>query len=273
MSFLNWWQNLPLGFDGVLLSIGSFDIQYYGLMYMVGFGICYFLVKHRMDREEQKFVSDKDIEDLFFGLILMVILGGRLGYVLFYNFEYYLMNPVQIIWPFSGGDFVGISGMSFHGGLLACILYGWYFLKKREVDFWKVSDLIISVAPLGYFFGRIGNFLNNELYGRVTDSPFGMKFQDFPQELRYPSQLFQGVLEGLILFGLLSFMYKKKLANGLLVPVALVWFGCARFGLEFFREPDTHLGLYMGLSRGQFLSGLLIFIGAGIGVFRSRKGS
>ncbi len=268
MGFFEWWQNLPLSFDGVLVSILGFEVQYYGFMYLVAFLVCYLLIKRRND-----ILSSKQLEDLFFGLIASVVVGGRIGYVLFYNFDYYLRNPLKIVWPFSGGEFVGISGMSFHGGLVACLLFGWWFLRKHKVDFWKVSDLIISVAPVGYFLGRIGNFLNNELYGRVTNSPFGMRFLDDPENLRYASQLYQGVLEGLILFVVLSFLYNKEKLEGKLLGVALMWFGGARFLVEFFREPDSHLGLVLGLSRGQFLSFGLILIGLVIVVLRFRQES
>jgi phosphatidylglycerol:prolipoprotein diacylglycerol transferase len=273
MSLLDWWQHLPLGFDGVFFSIGSFQIQYYGLMYMIGFAVCYFLVKKRMNLRKDVEIESTEVDDLFFGLIMMVIVGGRLGYVLFYNFDYFLVNPLEIVWPFKNGEFVGISGMSFHGGLLACLMYGWYFLKTKGLDFWKVSDLIMSVAPLGYFFGRLGNFLNNELYGRVTESPIGMYFKEDPNMLRYPSQLFQGVVEGFGLFVVLSYLYKNRLAENKLVAMAIIWFGAARFVLEFFREPDAHLGLYLGLSRGQMLSLLMILIGVSVWLIKSQKDS
>lgn len=267
----DWWQKLPLGFDGVFLSIGSFEIQYYGLMYMVAFGICYWLLNKRVtSKEDESGLDKKQLDDLFFGLILSVLVGGRLGYVLFYNLEYYLSTPLEVIWPFKAGEFVGISGMSFHGGLLACIAFGYYFIRKHKLEFWNVSDLIVSVAPLGYFFGRLGNFLNNELYGRQTESFLGMYFQDFPAELRYPSQLFQGVFEGVGLFVLLWFFRKKGIAKGYFLGISLVWFGSMRFILEFFREPDAHLGLLLGLSRGQYLSGIMLALGIAICWFRSR---
>lgn len=259
MRIIEWWQNLPLGFDGSLISIGGFELQYYSLAYMVGFVVCYWILLKRNERENV--MSKKNLEDLFFWLLFGVILGGRLGYVLFYNFDYYLVNPLEIIWPFRDGNFVGISGMSFHGGLFACIILGIFYVKKHKLDLEKASDLIISVGPLGYFIGRIGNFLNNELYGRVTESPMGMYFQGSPDILRHPSQLYQGFLEGLVLFVVLSYMYKKNQLEGKLLGVGMIWFGLMRFVVEFFREPDSHIGLMLGLSRGQFLSLSLIVIG------------
>jgi phosphatidylglycerol:prolipoprotein diacylglycerol transferase len=217
-------------------------------------------------------MSEKNLEDLFFWMIFGVLIGGRFGYVLFYNLDYYLSNPLEIIWPFSSGEFVGISGMSFHGGLIACILLGIGYVKWKKLDLSKVSDLVISIAPLGYFVGRIGNFLNNELYGRETTSNVGMYFKDSPETLRHASQLYQGLLEGLLLFGVLSLLYKKDKFEGKLLGIGLVWFGVMRFVIEFFREPDSHIGLVEGLSRGQFLSFALIIIG-GIFIYAKKGGN
>lgn len=271
MSILNWWQNLPLGFDGSLLSIAGFELQYYSLAYMVAFAVCYWLLAAR--NREKKVMNKKELEDLFFWMLLGVILGGRLGYVVFYNLEYYVLHPLEIIWPFKSGEFVGISGMSFHGGLLACLVTGVVFVKKEKLNLSKVSDLIMSVAPFGYFIGRVGNFLNNELYGRITSSNIGMHFQDWPDVLRHPSQLYQGFLEGLALFLVLSFLYKKNWMEGKLLGVGLIWFGLMRFVVEFFREPDSHLGLMVGLSRGQYLSSLLVLLGIGFIIWKSKESS
>lgn len=253
-KIISWWQNLPLGFDGVFFSLGSFEIQYYGLMYLVGFLVCYAGLNWKIKQDNYVFIKKKQLEDLLFGLMASVIVGGRLGYVLLYNFGYYLKNPIEIIWPFRNGEFVGLSGMSFHGGLILCVLYGLHFVRKNKLDFWKTSDLIISVAPLGYLMGRIGNFLNNELYGRVTDSWIGQHFLDFPTQLRHPSQLYQGLLEGLGLVVFLYFVEKKEPESGVMFGLGILWFGAMRFVTEFFREPDQHIGLFLGLSRGQFLS-------------------
>ena len=270
-SLWKWWQELPLGFDGVFFSIGGFEVQYYGLMYLVGFAFCYGLLMLKLKKEGVDFISKNQLEDLLFGLMAGVIIGGRIGYVFLYDLRYYLGNPLEIVVPFRDGMFVGLSGMSFHGGVLACLLYGWYFIRKEKIDFWKTSDLIISVAPLGYFWGRVGNFLNNELYGRVTDSSIGMYFLDDPSNLRHPSQLYQGVLEGLVLFVVLQYFYKQQKRSGFLLGIGIIWFGVMRFMNEFFREPDAHIGIVLGLSRGQFLSFGLIGLGVVLILSRSSQ--
>lgn len=259
MSILEWWKTWPLSFDGSLFSIGGFELQYYSLAYMVAFVVCYWILRKR--NEEKHVMQRKDLEDLFFWMLLGVVVGGRFGYVFFYNFDYYISNPLDIFWPVKDGEFIGISGMSFHGGLLTCLFAGILFVKKKGLDLWKAGDLIISVAPLGYFVGRIGNFLNNELYGRATDSWVGMYFKNSPDELRHPSQLYQGFLEGLLLFIVLSYLYKKGYFEGKLLGIGLIWFGLMRFVVEFFREPDSHIGLIGGLSRGQYLSSFLVLVG------------
>lgn len=265
MGFWSWWQNWPLSFDGTFLSIGSFQVQYYGLMYIVGLLASFLILKWRYRKDELKSVDNfKLVEDLLFGLTVCVLVGGRLGYVLFYNLEYFISNPMEIIWPFKDGQFTGLAGMSFHGGLLLCLLYGTWFVKKKGLDFWKASDELIVVAPLAYFFGRIGNFLNSELYGRATEVNWGMKFKGAGEILRHPSQLYQAFGEGLLVFVLLWMTRNKKELNGLRLGIFIGLFGLMRFMIEFFRQPDEHIGLLFELSRGQYLSLLMVLIGGGL---------
>jgi phosphatidylglycerol:prolipoprotein diacylglycerol transferase len=202
-----------------------------------------------------------------------VILGGRLGYVLFYNLGYYLRHPLEIIFPFefSGGlRFVGISGMSYHGGAIAVLIAALIFCRKRGIDFWRLADLFSSVIPLGYTFGRIGNFINGELYGRATDVPWGMIFPLDPKRmLRHPSQLYEAFFEGIVLFALLWAVRKKFSATGLLFALYISGYGAVRFFIEFFREPDVQLGLVLGpFSMGQLLCLLMIMSGAAVYIFR-----
>lgn len=275
MNFWTWWQNWPLSFDGTFLSIGSFQVQYYGLMYIVGLLASFLVLKWRFGKGELKSVENfKIVEDLLFGLMVCVLIGGRLGYVVFYSLEYFLANPLEIVWPFRDGQFTGLAGMSFHGGLLLCLLYGIWFVKKKNLDFWKTSDELIVVAPLAYFFGRIGNFLNSELFGRVTDVNWGMKFQGAGEVLRHPSQLYQAFGEGFLVFVLLWVTRNMKNLDGYRLGLFIGLFGLMRFLMEFFRQPDEHIGLLIDLSRGQYLSLMMILAGIIIVVFskNTRKG-
>jgi phosphatidylglycerol:prolipoprotein diacylglycerol transferase len=202
-----------------------------------------------------------------------VILGGRLGYVLFYNLGYYLQHPLEAILPFefAGGiRYVGISGMSYHGGVLAVLAASILFCRRRKILFWQFADLICPAIPLGYTFGRIGNFINGELYGRTTDAPWGMVFPLDPQRLlRHPSQLYEAFFEGIVLFALLWLFRRRRPFDGALFALYLIGYGAVRFVIEFFREPDAQLGFVMGpLSMGQLLCLVMIAAGAGICWFR-----
>jgi len=270
-EFWHWWQHLPERIDPVIFQIGSFRLQYYGLMYIVVFVVCYALIRYRWTREDRfSNVTSTQITDLMTVSILGVIIGGRLGYVLFYNFEYYLKHPLEIFLPFSfsgGFHFTGISGMSFHGGLVAIILFSWLYIRRAGLSFRQMADLFIPAIPLGYTFGRIGNFINGELYGRVTDMPWGMFFPLSPQRvLRHPSQLYEAFFEGIVLFIVLWNLRKVRLPEGAMLAFFLIGYGTVRFFIEFFREPDAHLGpVLLFLSMGQVLcAGMIV---AGVGLF------
>jgi phosphatidylglycerol:prolipoprotein diacylglycerol transferase len=268
---MNWWQNLPSHINPNVITIGSFSIQWYSMMYLVAFAIVFLLMKYRL-KTEKRFDYDNDLVlDVFTWSIIGVIFGGRLGYALFYNFNYYLANPLEIILPFKDGVFVGLAGMSFHGGLIAAVLLSLIILRKRKVNFWKFADFIIPAIPLGYMFGRFGNFINAELYGRVTESPIGMYFYtDSSGLLRHPSQLYEAVLEGLVLFIVLWSIRKKKWTEGKMLGLYLIGYALARIIVEFYREPDAHLGfIFSQLTMGQILSSVMLIIGAWI-VFRKQ---
>ncbi|MCJ7540518.1 MAG: prolipoprotein diacylglyceryl transferase, partial [Desulfobacterales bacterium] len=203
-EFLIWWQHLPEKMNPVIFSLGGFRLQYYGLMYLVAFAVVYILVIYRIKREKQFRISADEIQNLMIFMMIGVIVGGRLGYVIVYNPLYYLKNPLEIFLPFNfsnGITFTGISGMSFHGGLIGVIVSIWIFTRKTGFNFWNTVDLFAPAVPLGYTFGRIGNFLNGELYGRVTDIWWGMYFPLDPLlQLRHPSQLYEAFFEGIFLF-------------------------------------------------------------------------
>jgi phosphatidylglycerol:prolipoprotein diacylglycerol transferase len=264
--FWDIWQHLPEQIDPVIFSIGSFRLQYYGLMYIVAFAITYFLVMFRMKHETRFDFSKRQIQDLTTVMILGLIIGARLGYVLFYNKSYYFHHPLEIFLPFSFSDgirFTGISGMSYHGGLIGVILASALYIYRNHLNFWNICYLYIPVIPLGYTFGRLGNFINGELYGRITDSPIGMYFPLAPGLMRrHPSQLYEAFFEGIFLFGILWFLRKQKWTQGIMFPLYLIGYGVIRFVIEFFREPDVQLGfVFMSFSMGQILCSAMIISG------------
>ena len=266
------WRYLPAHISPTILEFGNFQIRYYSLMYLVAFYLTYVLVSYRINNEGYAY-SKETIQDSFLWAILGLIIGARVGYVLFYNFGYYLRHPLEVILPFDFTDglrFVGISGMSYHGGALGALAACIMFCRKREIDFWRYVDLFCPAVPLGYTFGRIGNFINGELFGRITDVPWAMIFpQDPTHQLRHPSQLYEGFFEGIVLFSVLWSIRKKSPYDGFLLGLYVGGYGFIRFFLEFFREPDAQLGLFWGLlSMGQVLCLLMMIAGAGILVYR-----
>ena len=265
-EFWDWWQHLPQEISPVIFEIGSFKLQYYGLMYIVAFGLTFFLVLYRTKHEDRFEITADQVKDATTYAILGLIVGARLGYVLFYNLSYYLKHPLEIVLPFSfsnGISFTGISGMSYHGGLIGAILAGWFYFRKAKLDWWDGVDLYLPVIPLGYTFGRLGNFINGELYGRVTTSPIGMFFPMAPtRELRHPSQLYEAFFEGIFLFAILWSTRKINLPKGAMLAFYLIGYGAVRFWIEFFRQPDEHLGfVFLTFSMGQILCALMIAAG------------
>ena len=260
-SLINSWQHLPEHITPYLFSIGTFQLRYYSLMYIVAFVLVYFLVIYRIKNEKYKYTAE-DIQDYLVWAMIGVLLGARLGYVLIYNFVYYLQHPLEIFLPFSFADgirFIGISGMSYHGGVIGVIIMSVLFCRKRKIDFWKFADLICPAIPLGYTFGRLGNFINGELFGRATTMPWGMYFPlDATNTLRHPSQLYEAAFEGILLFIILWLLRKKTGVNGYLLGLYIFGYGLARFIVEFFREPDFAVGL---ISIGQFLCLLMMLAG------------
>ncbi len=275
-DFLTWWQHLPQHLSPVILEIGWFKLQYYGLMYIVAFATTYFLVIYRLKHEKRFEITADQIKDIFTYIILGLIIGARLGYVLFYNFSYYAKHPLEIILPFSFSDgvtFTGISGMSYHGGLIGVMLALWLYLRRSKLDGWNVVDLFVPAIPLGYTFGRLGNFLNGELYGRVTRSPIGMYFPAAPgPELRHPSQLYEAFFEGIFLFTILWSIRKLKLPKGAMLALYLIGYGTVRFFIEYFRQPDAQLGfVLLSFSMGQVLCMLMIVAGISLYFYLKRR--
>jgi phosphatidylglycerol:prolipoprotein diacylglycerol transferase len=235
-------------FNPVLFRLGPLELRWYGLMYVLSFIVAYFLIRSDAKRKNLPLTTD-DIADLIFCLALGVILGGRIGYILFYNLPYYLENPLKVFAIWEGG-------MSFHGGLIGTVLAAIYFTRKKKITFFQLADLCVPVAPICLFLGRLGNFINGELYGRVTHVPWGMVFPGGGNVPRHPSQLYEAFLEGPVLFAILWFVKRKKnLPVGVVFWCFVSFYGVFRFLVEFTREPDPQLGFVLGnLSMGQLLS-------------------
>lgn len=248
-----------------IFKIGPIQLRWYGLMYLVGFVSSYFLVKKQVAKRNLD-IGREQLESLYFHMILGLIIGARLGYVLFYNFSYYLSNPLDIIAVWHGG-------MSFHGGLIGTAI-GWIiFSKRKRIPLLRIGDLVTVTAPIGLFCGRMGNFINGELYGRVTDVPWAMIFPGGGDLPRHPSQLYEAFFEGPVLFAILWIMKDKVKNDGVIVGLFLILYGIIRFIIEFFREPDPQVGLVFGsFSMGQILSGSMIVAGVVLlGIIRSRR--
>ena len=232
--------------DPIAFSIGPLAVRWYGLMYLLGFAAGWWLGVHRI-RKGMAPITRQQFDDLLFMAVLGVILGGRLGYVLFYKPAHYAAHPLEIFAVWQGG-------MSFHGGLLGVALAMAFAARRHRVDFLRLVDFIAPLCPLGIAAGRLGNFINGELYGRVTDLPWGMVFRHAGDAPRHPSQLYQFALEGLALFVLLWWFSAKPRPRGQVSALFLIGYGAFRFIAEFGREPDAFLGLLaFGLSMGQWL--------------------
>jgi phosphatidylglycerol:prolipoprotein diacylglycerol transferase len=238
-----------------IVKIGPFEVRWYGLMYLFGFITSYILVRYQIKKRKLP-LSTKIIDEIYFYLILGLIIGARLGYVIFYNLGEYIKNPLEIFAVWHGG-------MSFHGGLIGALLAGVYVTKRYKLDFWLYSDLIIVTAPIGLGLGRIGNFINGELYGRVTTLPWGMVFPAGGPLPRHPSQLYEAFFEGLVLFLILWYMKDRVTKKGRLTAAFLLFYGIFRFFIEFFREPDPQLGFIIGpFTMGQILCIGMIIVGS-----------
>jgi len=271
-SFINIWQHIPSQLSPSLFSIGSFQLRYYSLMYLVAFTIVYFLTLYRIKHEKYKYTAE-NIQDYLVWAMIGVILGARLGEVLIYNPAYYVQHPLEIIIPFDfshGFRFTGISGMSYHGGVIGVVIASILFCRKYKINFWHFIDLLIPTVPLGYTFGRIGNFINGELYGRVTAVPWGMYFPlDPSQSLRHPSQLYEALLEGIVLFIVMWLIRKKMKFDGFLLGMYICGYGLARFIAEFFREPDYNVDIILAtISIGQLLCLLMMLGGIALLIWR-----
>ena len=243
-------------FDPVALDLGFLQVHWYGIMYLIGFIAAIWLGRISANRSGGLWNKDEVADLIFYGAI-GVIVGGRLGYVLFYNFPSFLESPLRLFYIWEGG-------MSFHGGLIGVLTAMWLYARKTERSFFTVTDFLAPLVPLGIAAGRFGNYINQELWGRTTDLPWGVVFTNGGSLPRHPSQLYEGFLEGILLFLILWFVgASKKQKTGFVSGLFLVFYALFRILVEFVREPDAHIGYlaFDWLTMGQVLSLPLLLFG------------
>ena len=245
--------------DPILVDFGFIAIRWYSMAYIIGILLGWWLGKRIINyknKYNQTTLNSKDFDDLVSLIIISIIIGGRLGYVAFYNLNFYLENPFEIIKIWKGG-------MSFHGALIGIIIISYFFSKKKNIQFFCITDIIACVAPIGIFFGRIANFINAELFGLPTSVAWSVIFLNVDNLPRHPSQLYEASLEGLLLLIILNFIiFSKNYKNGLCSSLFLFFYGIFRIFVERFREPDAQIGyLFEQISMGTFLSFLMVITG------------
>ena len=255
--------------DPILIDLGVISIRWYSLAYIIGIILGWWVGKKiilRLKIHQNINISLSKFDDLITYLVISIILGGRVGYILFYNFQFYLENPIEIFKIWQGG-------MSFHGGLIGVILATYLFCKRNKIQIFATLDVIACVAPIGLFFGRIANFINGELYGKITSIYWGVIFPKIDGFTRHPSQLYEAILEGLLLFIILNkIIMKKNYVVGTCSYMFLILYGSFRIFAEIFREPDLQIGyLFDILSMGSFLSILMIVIGIILSYFKKNE--
>jgi phosphatidylglycerol:prolipoprotein diacylglycerol transferase len=243
--------------DPTLVEIGPFAIRWYALAYIAGILLGWRYALRLCDSSPAP-IGRPMLDDFMLWATLGIVLGGRLGYVLFYKIGYFIYHPVEIVYVWQGG-------MSFHGGMLGVMIATVLFARQRKIPVLALGDIIACVAPIGLFFGRIANFINGELFGRPSDVSWAVLFPRGPETPRHPSQLYEAALEGIVLFAILWFVWNKtplKKRPGAVIGIFLIGYGVSRIIVEFFREPDAHLGFIMaGITMGQILSLPMILAG------------
>jgi phosphatidylglycerol---prolipoprotein diacylglyceryl transferase len=243
----------------VLINFGFFEVRWYSLAYIFGILIGWWIAKKIIDFKIQNKIVEFDnkiFDDLVSYIIISMIIGGRVGYIIFYNLSYYLSNPLDIFKIWQGG-------MSFHGALIGIILATYSFSKKTKVNYFFFLDIVASVAPIGIFFGRIANFINGELYGKQTDLFWSVIFPQIDKLPRHPSQIYEAFLEGIVLFFILiSLVYRRTIKTGMVSALFMILYGLFRIVSEQFREPDTQVGYLFNLfSMGSILSFFMVLAG------------
>lgn len=246
--------------DPVLFRVGPLEIRWYGLMYLFGFFVAYLVIRSELRRKGGP-IPIEAAGDLLFYLIIGLLIGARIGYAVFYNANVYLSAPWEVFALWHGG-------MSFHGGMIGMIVAGWLFARRNSAPFLELADIGALAAPIGLMLGRIGNFINGELYGRVTNLPWGIVFPLGGPLPRHPSQLYEALLEGPVLFSLMWWLRRRTEHNGEVLATFIVGYGVFRFLVEFLREPDPQIGFIAGwLTMGQILCLCMVAVGIGLCVY------
>ncbi len=258
---MDYWNNIYQNFDPIAFDLGFISVHWYGIMYVLALLTALGTAKYFMKKDKLP-ITEKVLDNYFIWIEIGIILGARIGYIVFYdpNTMYYLLNPWQMFNPFANGEFVGIRGMSYHGAIVGFILATVFFkYRYKKENIWELLDLVAISVPVGYIFGRIGNFLNKELIGRYTDVDWGIYVDGV---LRHPSQLYEAFLEGVVVFFILYIYRKRKKFSGELIALYAALYSLARFVAEFWREPDVQIGFVYGdwMSMGQFLSLIMILM-------------
>jgi phosphatidylglycerol---prolipoprotein diacylglyceryl transferase len=246
-----------LNIDPILFQLGPIAVRWYSLAYIAGLVLgCMYI--RLLARRMTDVLSDDDAMDFITWATLGVILGGRIGYILFYKLAFYLENPIQILYVWQGG-------MSFHGGFLGVVVAGIWFTRRRRIPALSFADLVACAAPIGLFFGRLANYINGELYGRVADVPWAVVFPTGGPEPRHPSQLYEAILEGLVLFAVVNLFRRLEFVRsrpGFATGIFILGYAAARSFVELFRQPDAHIGfLFLGSTMGQWLSLPMVLVG------------
>ncbi len=269
---MQYWNHIYQNFSPIAFNIGSISVHWYGIMYVLALISALYMAKWIVKHDKLP-ITQGELDNYFIWVEVGVILGARLGYILFYDphTAYYLTHPWQIFNPFMDGKFVGISGMSYHGAVIGFLLGSYLYVKKYKKNFWLLMDVVAIAVPVGYIFGRIGNFLNQRLIGRVTDEPWGIYVDGV---LRHPSQLYEAFLEGFLVFILLFLYRKHKKFNGELIILYGILYGIARFTAEFYRQPDIQLGFICcgWMTMGQLLSIIMIALSLVLYIYLRNKG-
>jgi len=250
---MEYWNHIYEHFDPIAINLGFVSLHWYGMMYILALLTALWFAKWIIKKDNMP-ITEEILDNYFIWLEIGIILGARIWYILFYdsNTSYYLLQPWQIFNPFVDGEFVGIRGMSYHGAVVGAAIASYFFGKRHPEYIYKLLDVVALAVPVGYVFGRIGNFLNKELFGRVTDVPWGIYIDG---SLRHPSQLYEGFLEGIVIAIIIYLYRKRRTFDGALVGLYGVLYGIARFIVEFWREADVNLGYFAGwISMGQIQS-------------------
>jgi phosphatidylglycerol---prolipoprotein diacylglyceryl transferase len=266
-----WYQNIPILINPIVFHLGPLEVRWYALMYLVGFLAVYLMLAYFQKNEKY---SREFIFDFLLYSVTGLLIGARLGYVFFYAPQYFWQHPAEIIIPYDFGSRVysGISGMSYFGGLIGASISAIFFLRKKKIAILEFSEWLMPAVPVGYFFGRLGNFLNGELYGRPTNFFLGMYFSTDPLNvLRHPNQLYEAFFEGAVIFLILLAWSQKSKSPGFLLGLYLFSYGLFRFFLEFLREPESAPILLNTLDISQLFSLILILFSLGMLLYLGRK--